>query len=82
MAKSALIPDDTAEQQMATLELRYRYARDSLDKARALYRDLGASADADDPDARHAMARVQHLQARLSDLQRAMKELEDRTSIS
>jgi len=77
MAIQNIIRDDSTEQQLAALELRYRHTQDNLTEARALYANYGNSALADDPGARRAKARVQHLQAQLAELQRAMELLEE-----
>lgn len=80
MAIAIPIPDDTIEQQIAALEMRYRHAEDSLNKARALHARMDLAGDEDDLEARHAMARIQHLQAKLVDLQEAIDRLGERAS--
>jgi hypothetical protein len=76
----AIRKDDITEQQLAALELRYRWIRESLTEARARDAAFEAAANPDDPERRRAMARVQHLQAQLVDIQHAMERLEERMS--
>lgn len=80
MIQAANRKHDITEQQLAALELRYRWIQESLTEARTLDAAFDAAANPDDPERRRAMARVQHLQAQLADIQHAMEQLEERMS--
>jgi hypothetical protein len=78
MIQATIRKDDITEQQLAALELRYRWIQGSLTEARARDAASEAATNPDHPERRRAMARVQHLQAQLTDIQHAMERLEER----
>jgi len=65
------------QQRLAALELRHRHALAELTGARASYSSVAESASGDDLAMRRALARVQHLQGQIADLQMAIEVLED-----
>lgn len=65
------------EQRLAALEIRYRKSLNALDSARASYASICDTVKTDELEVRRALARVQHLQGQIADLQMAMEVLED-----
>jgi hypothetical protein len=65
------------EQRLAALELRHRKALAALTAARASYASTCDASQVDELEIRRALARVQHLQGQVADLQVAMEVLED-----
>jgi hypothetical protein len=64
-------------QRIAALEIRHRKALGALTLARASYANVCDAAQVDELELRRALARVQHLQGQIADLQVAMEVLED-----
>jgi hypothetical protein len=77
MDLSGWMDSGLTEQRLAALEIRYRKSLNALDSARASYASVCDAAKADELEVRRALARVQHLQGQLADLQMAMEVLED-----
>lgn len=77
MALANWIDTELTEQRLAALELRHRKTLHALTAARASYDSIRAAARIDEIETRRALARVQHLQGQLADLQTAMEVLED-----
>jgi hypothetical protein len=65
------------QQRLAALELRHRKALADLTGARASYSSVSDAARVDELEMRRALARVQHLQGQIADLQMAIEVLED-----
>lgn len=65
------------QQRLAALELRHRKALAELTGARASYSSVAEAAQVDELTVRRALARVQHLQGQIADLQMAIEALED-----
>ncbi len=77
MATVSWIDAGLNRQRLAALELRYRKTLGALTLARASYASVCDMAQIDELEMRRALARVQHLQGQLADLQVAMDVLED-----
>ena len=77
MAIVSWIDSGLNRQRLAALEIRYRKALCALTLARASYASVCDSSQIDELEMRRALARVQHLQGQLADLQVAMEVLED-----
>lgn len=65
------------EQRLAALEIRHRNTLSALIAAHAAHARFSNLAGADELEVRRALARVQHLQGQLADVQSAMEALED-----
>ena len=65
------------EQRLAALEIRHRIALSALIAAHASYSRICEQTQVDELEERRALARVQHLQGQLADVQSAMERLED-----
>jgi hypothetical protein len=68
---------EMTEQRLAALELRHRSTLSALIAAQAAHSRVSGIAQADNLEVRRALARVQHLQGQLADVQSAMESLED-----
>jgi hypothetical protein len=77
MSIAHLMESTLTRQRLAALELRYRRSLDALNSARASYASVADVATIDELEMRRALARVQHLQGQLADLQVAMEVPED-----
>jgi hypothetical protein len=64
-------------QRLEALELRHRKALADLTGARASYASVADLTQIDELQMRRALARVQHLQGQIADLQVAIEALED-----
>jgi hypothetical protein len=65
------------EQRLAALEIRHRATLSALIAAHAAHSRFCDQTQVDELDVRRALARVQHLQGELADVQSAMELLED-----
>jgi uncharacterized coiled-coil protein SlyX len=77
MAIPSWMATSLTEQRMAALELRHRKALAALTAARESYASVCDAPRIDELEMRRALARVQHLQGQIADLQVAMELLED-----
>lgn len=77
MDLASRIDSGLTEQRLAALEIRYRKSLHALDSARASYASICDTVKTDELEVRRALARVQHLQGQIADLQMAMEVLED-----
>jgi hypothetical protein len=71
------IDSTLTEQRLAALELRHRKSLTALLAARNSYDSICDATHVDELEIRRALARVQHLQGQIADLQVAMEVLED-----
>jgi len=77
MAIAQWMESGLTEQRLAALEIRHRRSQAALAAARESYASVCDAPRIDELEMRRALARVQHLQGQIADLQVAMELLED-----